>query len=83
MSFLLSKDRKIKLAIFYKSRKLSNFFIKNKVHSRSEDINDRHYVVYQYTCNRVGCESTQTYTYWLGLHYVHDQRSIQNAQSKL
>ena len=61
MSFLYSKDRKIKLTIFYKSRKLSNFIIKNKVHSRFEDINDRHHVDYQYSCNRVGFESTQTY----------------------
>ena len=50
----LSQDRKIKVTSFHKSRKLSNFFIKNEVHSRSEYINDHHHVVYQYSCNRVG-----------------------------
>ena len=52
---------KIKLVIYYKSKKLGSLFIKNNVHSRSKDISDRHHVVYQYSCNRVGCEAAQTY----------------------
>ena len=50
----------MKLIIYYKTKKLSNLFIKNNIH-RVTDVADKHNVVYLWTCNRDGCDSTQTY----------------------
>ena len=57
----VDESLKIKLTIYYRNKKLSNLFIKNNIHSNNSDIASRHHVVYQYKCNRDGCNSTQTY----------------------
>ena len=52
---------RINLTIFYRARKLGQLFIRNKLYSGKIDIAERHHVVYQYTCPRDGCNSTQSY----------------------
>ena len=52
-------SNEVKLTIYYKSKKLSNLFIKNNVHSNPRETANRHHVVYQYTCSRDGCQATQ------------------------
>ena len=47
-------DKKLKLMIYYKNKKLRQHFIKNNVTSTKEDNN----VVYQYTCSYAGCHSS-------------------------
>ena len=54
------ENHQVKLQIYYRNRKLKNLFIKNQ-DKRDNDIRDRHHVVYQYTCNQSGCNSTQSY----------------------
>ena len=47
----------IRLYIYYKNKKLKNLVIKNKYHKQNEEFN----VVYQYTCPREECNSSETY----------------------
>ena len=54
-------DSKIKLTIYYKNRKLSNLFILNNTHRKEQPVADQHHCVYQYVCNRDGCNAAQTY----------------------
>jgi len=49
------------LEIFYRNKKLRNLFIRNKPPSANNDISERHGVVYRYTCNKEGCNASQTY----------------------
>ena len=53
----IDPDSKIKLQIYYKAKKVSNLFLKNKVY-QNEDPYQRHHVVYQYSCNRAGCTTS-------------------------
>ena len=52
---------KIKLIIYYKSKKLFNLFIKNNIHAKTSEISRQHHVVYEYSCPRDGCNATQKY----------------------
>ena len=54
-------DSKIKLIIYYKNRKLSNLFILNNTHRKEQPVADQHHCVFQYVCNRDGCNAAQTY----------------------
>ena len=56
-----NQENEISLSIFYRARKLNNLFIKNNVHTSNDSVVNRHHVVYQYTCPRDGCNSTQSY----------------------
>ena len=56
-------DKKLKLMIYYKNRKLRQLFIKNNVTSTKEDNN----VVYQYTCSYAGCHSSKYIGYTTNL----------------
>ena len=53
-------NHQINLRIYYKNKKLKNLFIRNKPRLDS-NVSDRHHVVYLYTCNQRGCNSSQTY----------------------
>lgn len=53
-------DHQICLTIYYKNKKLKNLLIRNKKRLDS-DAPNRHHVVYLYTCNQEGCNSSQTY----------------------
>ena len=53
----VSNSHELKLIIYYKSRKIKNIFIKNNVH-HTNDIAEKYNVVYQWTCDRDGCNST-------------------------
>ena len=53
-------DSKIKLTINYKKRKLSNLFILNNTRRKEQSVADQHHCVYQYVCNRDGCNAAQT-----------------------
>ena len=53
-------DHEVNLRIFYKNKKLKNLIIRNKVND-DKGIPNRHHVVYKYTCNQEGCNSSQTY----------------------
>ena len=55
------ENSRTNLTIFYRARKLGQLFIRNKLYSGKIDIAERHHVVYQYTCPRDGCNSTQSY----------------------
>ena len=45
--------KKVEVRIYYKNRKLKSLFIKNKLfHKKTDD-----HVVYQYRCNKIGCNS--------------------------
>ena len=57
----IDSNKKIRLVIYYKSKKLKNLFIKNNVHSKNRETGQQHHCVYQYSCSRDGCNSTQTY----------------------
>ena len=52
---------RVKLIIYYKSRKLKNLFIKNNMHNSNQGVSSRHHCVYQYSCDQAGCNSSQTY----------------------
>jgi len=54
-------DAVISLEIFYKNKKLRNLLIRNKPPKTNNDISERHGVVYRYTCNKEGCNASQTY----------------------
>ena len=56
-----NNDSKIKVTIYYKNRKLSNLFILNNTHRKEQSVADQHHCVYQYVCNRDGCNAAQTY----------------------
>ena len=47
----------ISLKIYYKNKKLKNLFIRNK--SAIKEVSDRHHVVYLYSCNQEGCNSSK------------------------
>ena len=47
----------VSLRIYYRNKKLKNLFIRNK--SSSAEISDKHHVVYLYTCNQEGCNSSK------------------------
>lgn len=51
---------KVKLIIYYRNRKLRNLFIKNKPNI-AIDPALKHHVVYQYTCDKGGCNSNNKY----------------------
>ena len=54
----VAENTKVKLCIYYKTRKLQSLFVKNKSdEAGQQDPNLRHHVVYQYTCNKQGCNS--------------------------
>ena len=48
---------KIKLNIYYENKELSNLLIKNNIHKSKTNIENRHYLLYQYFCKRDGCEA--------------------------
>jgi len=50
----------ISLRIYYKNRKLQNLFIRNRPKLDTPTI-ERSHVVYQYTCDQDGCNSSKTY----------------------
>ena len=50
-------DANHKLQIYYKTKMVSNLFLKNKKH-QSEEPYQRHHVVYQYSSNRAGCTTS-------------------------
>ena len=74
----VSDNTKVKLCIYYKTRKLPSLFVKSKSNEAGQqDPNLRHHVVYQYTCNKHGC-------LFLALHWVHDvffARKISDAHA--
>ena len=51
---------KLKLVIYYKTRKLKELFIKNKP-TTSKSIANRHHVVYAYSCTLEGCNASPKY----------------------
>ena len=53
-------DDKLKLVIYYKTRKLRELFIKNKP-TTSNSIANRHHVVYAYSCTLGGCNASPKY----------------------
>lgn len=50
----------VKLIIFYRNKKLSKLFIRNKPVT-TIDASKEHHVVYQYTCDHQSCNSTNKY----------------------
>ena len=58
----VSESDRVKLFIYYKQRKLHNMFIRNNEHRESE-LENRHHVVYEYTCNEEGCHAPLPPTY--------------------
>jgi hypothetical protein len=54
-------DVKVKLNIYYKNKKLKDILIKNKLCSENYLKKDEHHVIYQYTCDRLGCNSNEKY----------------------
>ena len=55
-----NEDDKLKLIVYYKTRKLRELFIRNKPIS-SKSIANRHHVVYAYSCNLEGCNASPKY----------------------
>ena len=51
-------EHQIKLIIYYRTRKLKNLFIKNGPPANN-DLATQHHVVYQYSCNKGGCNPTR------------------------
>lgn len=74
-----TEDRKVQLTIYYKSRKLSNLFIKNNPHKN----NQQSRVVYQYTCSEIkdGCSPTTPSVYIGYTTTLVKQRMIMHAQT--
>ena len=52
----VNEDSKVELVIFYKTKKLRSLFIKNKI-TPEVPLEKKHHVVYQYKCNREGCNT--------------------------
>ena len=52
-------ETKINLLIYYKNKKLRNLLINHKPMVKSNDVENQHHVVYQYQCNRDGCNSAK------------------------
>ena len=52
----ISDDHQLDLCLYYKNRKLKNLFIRNK--NKTENSSSRDHVVYMYTCNKDGCNSS-------------------------
>ena len=50
-------DSFIKLTMNYKIRQLSNLFVLNNVNKKEQSVADQHHCVYQYICNRDGCNA--------------------------
>ena len=74
----IDENHKIKLQIYYRNKKLKNLFIKNKGRD-GNDVRDQHHVVYQYTCNQSGCNSSQSYIGYTSC--TIDDRFRMHAQS--
>ena len=55
-----NEDDKLKLIVYYKTRKLRELFIRNKPIS-PKTIANRHHVVYAYSCNLEGCNASPKY----------------------
>ena len=53
----VENNSSINLRIYYRNKKLKHLFIRNK--SASKECSSRHHVVYQYSCNKVGCNSSK------------------------
>ena len=53
-------NEKVKLIVFYRNKKLSKLFIKNKPIT-TIDASKEHHVVYQYTCDHESCNSANKY----------------------
>ena len=52
---VIDKTKKIKLVVYYKTRKLKNLLIKNN--PSKPILTEEHHVVYQYTCKEDRCSS--------------------------
>ena len=50
-------NKTLNLVIYYKNRKLKNLLIKNK-NTQQKQVSQESSVVYQYTCNKEGCNSS-------------------------
>ena len=68
----------VKLLIYYKQKKLSSLFIRNKECRANEKCN-RHHVVYEYTCNEEGCNAPKYIGYTTCTLY---ERFAQHASIK-
>ena len=51
----VEETKKIKLVVFYKTRKLKNLLIKNN--PKTTSLAEEHHLVYQYTCTENRCNS--------------------------
>ena len=51
-------NQNLRLLIYYRNRKVRNLFIRNKTRDPNASTSDRHHVVYQYSCNREGCNAS-------------------------
>ena len=73
-------EYRIKLNVYYKSRKLKNLFIKNNPHKNN---NNRSRVVYQYTCdtNADGCQPSNPSVYIGYTTTLLKQRMTMHAQT--
>ena len=57
-----NEDDKLKLVVYYRTRKLRELFIRNKpAASKNKNIASRHHVVYAYSCNLEGCNASPKY----------------------
>ena len=54
----VSDDSIIKISIYYKTRRLSDFIIRNKP-TISREVSEHDHVMYQFKCDRTGCNSMQ------------------------
>ena len=52
----VAENKVVKLIVYYKTRRLSNLFIRNRSHYNDE-FHLSHHVVYKYTCEKEGCNS--------------------------
>ena len=80
-----SHDRRFTIAIYYKSTKLRQLFIKNNLHQDTSNS----YVAYQYTCPMDGCNPSQIYIGYTYNHFpkaendsTHTNRSHIRTQQK-
>lgn len=60
----VKEEEIVELCIYYKNKKLKNLFIHNKDKSPSDS--SRHHVVYKYTCNKGGCNSSINQKVYIG-----------------
>ena len=52
----VDNEQKLKIVIYYKTKKLKNLVIKNNC-TKSTELSSQHHVVYQYSCIKDGCHS--------------------------